>query len=878
MLSWTLAAAVFVSPSEPTTTHVFTGRVVDERRFPVADARVVARCVGSAAPIETTTGADGRFRVEIPDAPRSLLAATPTLVATTSDGRVGFSLAYAGGFELETAREHELRSAIVVEPAASVDVIVLDAAGAVARADVELRTVPPSLAFVHAVTDELGHVQLTPVAAGDYVLTASREGRGLRSVEVKCARGATTTTEVGLRNSRSLEVELTDADTHEPIEGATISATRESSGSNPGPFPSRYRTEGRPGDPCVTDARGHLTLRDLEAESVVTLHASAPHHVNPPWDEPPNLRREPSWTGTKRVVAEAGRVALQLKRLESRTARWRVVSSDVATPPDGTPLSVRLSRYEFDTGMEGSRNEWGSPPMAGVVRDGAVELAVDTPLRARDPIPPPIGWAEAPDGSIARLFVADDRTSGLAKFQRGATLDVRLLSADGTPRPATFLFAHWGSRRGGADDAPAPGCSAITDANGVVRLGPLVRGRWSLHGDGFGRVVELDGKDVRCELRAPPLREVVVEFTLGGERRLPRDLDLWPDGEGRSLRREDPARGDLHLFVARSDPAREFELVFGTPRGLVRHKVEAPAETTALDAAQHVAIDLDSDPVEPRSPRPLVPAEWRRVDVVWKLPEGENSDFLELDAPGLPRLDSRRGPAWERQWPLAPTDRAPTELRFDPAQPPSIRVRHPYLVSSRTNDAIRLENPRSAVTLHLEVGPLVSFTPRFPEGTPAVRGAFVTLERDDVRVALARRGDFVLAPPSAGEQRVLIDPVVAAPVELEHVRFTGEPQSLGEIRFVRGSTLRVRQLASPPFAPPRARATATRLDGVPYQRFSQALCVSPSSTTDDLEIRALGRGRFRVVLEEAELGQNRSRSSVVELDGEHDAEVAFPAE
>jgi len=270
------------------------------------------------------------------------------------------------------------------------------------------------------------------------------------------------------------------------------------------------------------------------------------------------------------------------------------------------------------------------------------------------------------------------------------------------------------------------------------------------------------------------------------------------------------------------------------------------------------------------------------VNVDWKIPDGENGQFLELERPGSSPLD-RWWRDWESQWPLTPVERGCSPFVFDCNHPPPLRVRHPYLVGSKWNDSIDLTKPRSTITLHMELGPLVKFTPEFPVDLPFLHGAFVTLAggRDptkppELRRALRRGDAFVMAPPAAGARRVLIDPIVAAPVELDAVAFDGGPLDLGPIRFTQGSTLHVHARATAPFVAPRVVARATRIDGIAYDRAS-SVQQSVSAPTDP-EIRALGPGLFRITLEGESAFDDRNWSAEVRLDGVHDAEVEIAAD
>src|SRR5262249_50373971 len=97
------------------------------------------------------------------------------------------------------------------------------------------------------------------------------------------------------------------------------------------------------------------------------------------------------------------------------------------------------------------------------------------------------------------------------------------------------------------------------------------------------------------------------------------------------------------------------------------------------------------------------------LPIVWVVPEGASRDFLEVGPAPARRLPGRWR-EWESQWPLRPSaamhrdDGSTSRLAFDRRAPPKLEARHPYLVPSRWNDALDLEKPRAAITLHMELG------------------------------------------------------------------------------------------------------------------------------------------------------------------------------
>jgi hypothetical protein len=68
-------------------------------------------------------------------------------------------------------------------------------------------------------------------------------------------------------------------------------------------------------------------------------------------------------------------------------------------------------------------------------------------------------------------------------------------------------------------------------------------------------------------------------------------------------------------------------------------------------------------------------------------------------------------------------------------------------------------------------------------------------------------------------------------------------------------------------------ARATRIDGLAYERTSSA--TSPLSSSCDAEIRGLGAGLFRVVVEGITGFERGIWSAEMRVDGEHDAEITI---
>ena len=869
-------AVVVESPAEdgqPPASRVITGRVIDERSLPVAGAKVVARSPELLLPLEAITGAEGRFRFAVPVAPYEVairFGSEVLLVATTADGRIGLGGDWFLGREF-LEREREV-GPITLAPAGTLEVAVRDSNGVVAGAEVALQWSYRSNPIVSATTGSDGVARIDPAPLGHFVLFVRKSGRGRTVRTIDLGSGGTTAV-AELRPTRTLTIDVIDSETRAPISGARVTVERQADGPNPLPGGINGGWEHECGRLPVTDAAGRVVIADLEAESRVVLRAEAPHYADPfSADFVPNYKERTGRDSAIEVVsAETGLVRLALRKMKTRRVGWQIVPADAPRPPDGTAL--RLS----PAGQE-SRGAPRAAWMHGTVHDGAIQVEIDvwSGAEAAETRLPETYWAESSDGWIAELIPTEDRHSGTARFERGATLTVRRIGLDGKPmRSGVISIDAESSDELSTYRAPSEQQQEV-DESGIARFASLHRGRWIVSGEGASHVVDLTRGDLSCDLTPLPTEPLTIDFVLAGKPCLPSDLFVSTSGaEWFTLRRAETERGRLHLVLVRADAGTPHNLTLCRPG---KANLTLPLALNPSGAARTIAIDLDAmQPEKPLAPNSQEWVTWPNLPVTWVVPDGENCDFLALEPLPFPNATRDWGAGADSDWPFAPDPNPCSNFRFDPAHPPKLRVRHPYLVSSKWNDAIDLTKPRQAITLHMELGPLVTLTPELPDGTPPIRGVFATIG-DDAPFPVLRRGEqFVFPPPEAGTQRLVLDPVVAAPVEIANVPFTGSAQELGTIRFPCGSTLRIHARAAMPFVAPIVHALATRLDGVPYRRRS-------SSTRDiaapgELEVRGLGRGRFAIELD-ADLygclfGYQRKWCAEVEVDGEHDAELTI---
>ena len=966
-----LVVAGFAAPRAPADgtdpAIPMVGRVLDERRLPVAGATVALRRSGSPEVLLAKTGSDGQFEIVAPLAPFEQGPLRSTLFVTTDDRRVGHAAARGGEARRAGGQFLAQVDPIVLEPCGRLQVEVRDSDGPVDGAAVELRLPHGSSALATAASDANGRATIDPAPVGEFVLFVFKADRGRAAVEAKIASDATLESVVELRKLRTLAVRVVDAADGAPIPGASLTLSRNAKGSNPGPFPNLHRNEPVVAASPVTDADGRIELRDLEEGEQLEIRVRADHFdeevgMGIPIARPSRNGRKPGKNQyeSRFVSADDGSVELELVRRVARKLRYRVDRESGPIPAVGTRFDVEL--LGEPRGCVGPGEPM--PITGGVLHDDV--LAVDVEWRPslgarREGSEPAFleGWAFADGGAVAAL-IASQTGEGKARFFPGAALTVTLVGPDGAPLADRRVFA---SLEGSSAGLSQFARWLWTDANGAVRFDRLCAGRWYLTAEGAQRIVELKEGGVAVPLSAPRPQEIVLQFTVDGERRLPTHLNCWTDDEQTQDRREDPVTGDVHVFVLPAlyererrvrvyDPKwgrLEFPLppptADGAPallpvavrkleRGSLVAQIRGGDESMrfAAERLDPVRGDFVADPPHANVQRPrgernstltltdLDPGTWRltvpatpfrsepvrvggggpapslefdltnaaSVGVIWVVPDGESRDFLEVGPMSAAR-SWRTWRDWESEWPLPRSDEdrggyeTTHRLDIDRRTPPKLDARHPYLVPSKWNDAIDLTKPRSFITLHMELGPLLTMAPEFPDGVARTGGAFVTLVDTsvppglggaaDVRRALRRGDTFAMAPPAAGERRVLIDPIVAAPVELASVVFDGGPRELGPIRFARGSTLRVHARVAAPFAAPSVSARATRIDGLAYERASSIR--ERASAPCDPVIRGLGAGLFRIEVETGAGSRRSPWTAEVRLDGEHDAEITI---
>ena len=932
-------AALLLLPPDERLRRELRGRVIDERRFPVAGATIVARWRNEDGSIvesqPATSGPAGAFAVASEFVCNEWESASCELAVRADDERVAWQLVWLHRHELDLNESIELRMPLLARPASTWQVEVVDGSGPVPDAIVELFGANGTIPFASARTDESGHVAIGGVPQGACHLLARHPTRGRSTVGVVKALPNTAVARVELVPTRTIEVEVVDADGAAPIAGARVLVSLLL------PIPNgSHGKASRHAWPLLAaestaDAAGRLTLRDLPGDLPLELDAVAPHWTAK-WELGGRRDTVPRQSGHTSVelAADATTATLRMKALVPTELRWTVHAESDLVPPEGTPIELRplsASRWlhRMDEGL----------PTTAVMRGGA--LVAEAEVVAGDPRKDLRAWvaqrdwfAVAPGGAVAALRRGSKESPYELFFESTTTLDVTLLAADGRPLvgEGVWLQREIASR---AESHPI-GMSGTADERGIVRFKELRSGRWHLSSLVATRTIRLDGAPSAIVLQRPAsatATEIRFEFSLEGERRLPAELQIgFQGGDGIERVRdriELPERGDVRCFfeprgrssewsatVGWTDGSRRVELPPLPAPGTTTAPIVVPVDLSAKDRGEAEVrvhgtdakrIDVTLERVAPDGGaitrhrgtgretgrdvatvtfRDLEFGTWRasahfgliqgepfvvaatgapaRVEldvshvvelpVQWQVPDGESRALAEVVASGAVPFErglSSEQEEWREMWQLD-VAASPTTDRFlfDGAHPPKLEIRHPYLRSSRWNDAIDLAKPRSVLTLHLELGPLLEFTPRFevepPANSPKLPGMWLRVaplaaDEGERRVALRRGATFATAPLPTGNWRVLIDPQIAAPAEIERFESDGGARDLGPIAFARGSTLRIRVVAPDGSAAPRVVARAERQDGLRYLRRSKPP-PEPIAFIDP-EIPALGAGR-----------------------------------
>lgn len=538
------AAEPEVAPDiSPDGTWEITGRVLDERRRPVAGARIQA--LGFSEATSGTSNDRGRFR---------LFAAAPTqgkpavgVYASHPDGRAAWRHVPTGPY----ADGHADAGDLILKAAAPLAVAVMTPDGSpAAGARVQLEGVEymAALPVAEETTNAEGHARFLAVPPGEWRLIATREGlgRGVQLLDLRRERPALA--RVALTAPVMLEVTVLDKETEAPIENARVLLLEYFLLSGARGVVTPYRP--LPAIP-PTNAAGRTSIVGLGASDAVQVHAEADGY-------PQGLPLQTMMYGLQPGQTEQ---TVLLSRV--RTITWPLKDDGSPAPPDGTELELRpnpsavASRLPSAARMEG-----------GAIVGDAFERY---PIHA---------FAVAPDGRYARLFCLPGSDAGHeTAFTEPREIVVIARQPDGTPGTGFFVSA-----RSQGNNVLAPSVPLDQDGKAVLRLLFAYRvdvflstSEQSYGGIAIG-TLDLSERGGTIETEVPGGRPVVLAVEIDGERRLPASYFLHIGQDRVQGVEEDAERGELRFtaYYRGSDAASRWVHLSGT--GYESAKAELPTD------------------------------------------------------------------------------------------------------------------------------------------------------------------------------------------------------------------------------------------------------------------------------------------------------------
>jgi hypothetical protein len=866
---------------------VLTGRVVDERRRPVAGARV-ALTLPERPTIEVRSESVGRFRLPAGPTPRSWR--NLVLRASDEQGRAGTQdviFGPAGGDVRDVG-------AIVLRPGAALSVVT-----SLPRARVWLLFGEREAPLAEARTDDEGRHRFGQLPPGDYLARALSDGPLRGDARARLPRAGDEPLRIELGATRSVLVRVLEIGTGRPIPGARVEAWREFR------FPRVVTSAGfePPLEIAPTDERGETRIVGLLPEEAVAVRAQA---------EGFSADGQRGDVGLPRAAVEA---RIELRRVD--TVTLPVIVKEAPVPPDRSVIALRRGP-----------GSWADEvPAAGRMEGANLVIPAMPPGRG--------AIAMAPDGSLARLWSPPPGSQPRPIwFVQPRSLAVTVRDDDGAPVPGVSLFA-W-------DQGNHPtGAFLVTDVNGVVRFTGLLPARISvlagadpgtfLGGHRLG-TADLTAGDGVLEATLPRERDLPIRVRLDGAPGLPAQYQLWIDQQVARVSSEDAETGELRVPWRPDGAVSLLKLSLRAP-GFLPATVEIAQRAAAprivemdlvTGGALVVRVELPAD--RWCGPRP---ERWDEAEARWQVvwtsqiggywpaggdglyrvdglergryrvvdgASGQTSETVEV-IPGAPpaevRLDLARA-GWVKGRVLAPEGTAMREVRViqDGAAPVSdgsplpgesvwqdgtFQIRYgggprvtlrPWHAVLAPAAVVPIDGPREGVTLQLLEGVRARLR---PDPVPK-------LENYDPMRVLLFHGPPSVAPVSEHNPR-LVDGVVEfggfapgtytiwfytatfAPVVLPDVELREGVTDLGRVALAAGSGIRLRILTREGQDCPAVFLTARALDGPAYTRRLN------NDDARECVVRGLGPGRFQVEYHQLHSSVGRRQETIL-LDGQ----------
>lgn len=913
-----------------TPTHRIFGRVVDQRRMPVAGAQVSLGRVSEAV-ASATSAQDGQFELLV-ELAASVVHGRDAVLARDGNGRKALSAVY-----LLVAKDGELlevdAQTLVLLPAHPLSVRVNRGAAAPGGAKVRVSVGHERLLIGEFETDALGRLELADLPPGPVYLTAAlREFSGRALAFVPEEREVT----IELEPLGGIDVLVVDAESGAGIAGAELEVGVQY--SVPAALPSEgkrllsgeYRTSvGWEGSVRATDGEGRARIVGLATGVRYKLAVSAEGYESYP----------PRGASGARLKPGGEPVLVELKPVANRRVRWPVIAGEVPVPTPGAAIRLRRQAGSYSRGRQPAvpapgRMEGSMLVVEGVVGRGSF-------------------IAQAPDGALARLWVeANLELGNQTSFRRARRIEVHVIDESGAPVVGAMVGARNQGNNPLCELVPT---NALGDAvleglyGGLAEVSVLEPGETSLYGPTHGSV-DLEQGDGKLEvtLEAVRHRRARLMIRIDGAPRLPARFELR-NRSGAKVLEEFPARGELSLELALprdeaaatvwlnavgfasaevefafadethvpsvtldlAATARLVALVLKPMEGYVsvipqRFDAERQAWASALGLGVFNGLHQSNGPAGSFIFGGLTPGRWRVLDersgvasteaelllgasevlVILDLAStGWVSGRVEVDDPAeLSRVrvvveGAGAGPVTSWRPGSEPPKGAflndgEFRLRVPLDSDVTLVPWHPWLVPAADSGRVTLRGLRDGVVLRLVTGNELRLpVPQLSVHSRGLRvarfSAAAEPEGEPLEWHHAALVDGVLrCSLPHGRWTLLVEPGADfAPLELRRIEIDGVTE-LPPARFTQGSTLRVRVLTATGSDAPRIYVFAERLGSPAYHRDIN------SRGEREVLLHGLGPGRFRVKIR-AVMGTTSGLEQEIELDGVGDLELEF---
>lgn len=511
-------------------THRLAGRIVDERRQPVADARVT---LADAPEVSAASGADGSFALLV-----TLAVSEPprmdSVIGRDARGRMAVNTVHLAQTLADEVREVDAGT-LVLLAGHPLRVTVRQQDAPVPGADVEVALGHTRRTAGRYRTDDAGEVVIDGLPPGPVHVTARHDGaEGRARVFVPEADRVS----VDLQPLGQVEVHVVDARTGSGVAGAGLEVSE--SFLVPAALPTdlggpRHGMAGeyftsRTHATAETDEHGRALVDGLAPDLRYRLGVRAPGYA--------------AASGTKLEAGDEP-VRVELEPVDRRRVTWPVVGGELPVPPDGTGLEFRQ--------LVGSVTRGNAPPVPSSGRmEGSTLVAEGVVGRASL-------VAATPDGALALLWAREDETLGAeTSFRRARKIEVHVRDEAGAPVAGARVLARDQGNNPFGDAVPTDGEGlAVLEGlyGGLADVSVLAPGEPGFFGRTVG-TVDLDEGDGRLEVVLTPPRRARARLSvrIDGAPALPAQFEVRAQ-TGVEVLEEVPERGELVLALELPEPA-----------------------------------------------------------------------------------------------------------------------------------------------------------------------------------------------------------------------------------------------------------------------------------------------------------------------------------